>query len=554
MLAVLLGELSISWSYVDALMFSRRADYGTTKYCSAYLRNETCTNRNCTFLHEAGEENESFTREDLSSLNAKTIQNTSQQPGTPTVPQATPSAQVPTPQLQQPPQTTTQPVVFANITPAQSTERRESIDDNSSPVDSSDGSALPSTVSWANKNSSSRRASQVASLASPSPMVGNSVPVVPEAEVSKPVAAEPVPISQVKEALPTTSVDPEAETAEFGRPTGPITRSISPLSKAIRACLGSTDTLQFHFDETIFSEDPVGRQTLALIHAFPPLFDVNGGAKRRVHQRQEAERRRLEADQHVASQALAAMDMDETMESGSLQLGGEAEERAEFDSRQHIIRPPSQSTVSSAAPGLGPNYMSSANPSALNGRGNPSQQQQQYLLHQLKSASPSLQNQAYNGPATAASVAQPIQSGAHGQGHNRQTSRFSFANDSASASASVKPVANAKLMNQQSSMMPPQHINQFNPLAQPQTGSQFHTSAVQGPPPGLKATGTPPVGGMFGQGHGFATGGPGYGTSMSGRTATDEMMRELLRSRGGSAQSGRASDAGRRKYNAFIFQ
>ncbi|KAH0263638.1 hypothetical protein KCU71_g20348, partial [Aureobasidium melanogenum] len=35
-----------------------RAQFGTTKYCSAYLRNEQCTNRNCMFLHEPGEEND----------------------------------------------------------------------------------------------------------------------------------------------------------------------------------------------------------------------------------------------------------------------------------------------------------------------------------------------------------------------------------------------------------------------------------------------------------------------------------------------------------------
>ena len=62
---------------------------------------------------------------------------------------------------------------------------------------------------------------------------------------------------------------------------------------------------------------------------------------------------------------------------------------------------------------------------------------------------------------------------------------------------------------------------------------QFFTSNVQGPPPGLKTTGTPPVsGGMtFGQGHGFATGGLQYGVSSGGRNANEEMMRNLLRGR-----------------------
>jgi len=45
-----------------------RASYGTTKYCTAYLRNMPCSNPGCTYLHEPGEEADSFTKEDLSTL------------------------------------------------------------------------------------------------------------------------------------------------------------------------------------------------------------------------------------------------------------------------------------------------------------------------------------------------------------------------------------------------------------------------------------------------------------------------------------------------------
>lgn len=45
-----------------------RASYGTTKYCTNYLRNLPCTNTICTYLHEPGEEADSFTKEDLSTL------------------------------------------------------------------------------------------------------------------------------------------------------------------------------------------------------------------------------------------------------------------------------------------------------------------------------------------------------------------------------------------------------------------------------------------------------------------------------------------------------
>jgi CCR4-NOT transcription complex subunit 4 len=45
-----------------------RAQLGTTKYCSAYLRYETCTNKNCMFLHEPGDNNDSYSRQDLPSI------------------------------------------------------------------------------------------------------------------------------------------------------------------------------------------------------------------------------------------------------------------------------------------------------------------------------------------------------------------------------------------------------------------------------------------------------------------------------------------------------
>lgn len=45
-----------------------RAAYGTTKYCSSYLRGQHCQNPQCMFLHEPGEETESYTRRDLSAM------------------------------------------------------------------------------------------------------------------------------------------------------------------------------------------------------------------------------------------------------------------------------------------------------------------------------------------------------------------------------------------------------------------------------------------------------------------------------------------------------
>ncbi|KAF9928603.1 transcriptional repressor general negative regulator of transcription subunit 4 [Linnemannia zychae] len=43
-----------------------RASYGTTKYCSYYLRGLTCQNPGCMYLHEPGEDADSYSKEELS--------------------------------------------------------------------------------------------------------------------------------------------------------------------------------------------------------------------------------------------------------------------------------------------------------------------------------------------------------------------------------------------------------------------------------------------------------------------------------------------------------
>ncbi|PPQ79577.1 hypothetical protein CVT26_015324 [Gymnopilus dilepis] len=45
-----------------------RASYGTTKYCMAFLRGVACTDHSCMNLHEWGDENDCFTKEDLTTL------------------------------------------------------------------------------------------------------------------------------------------------------------------------------------------------------------------------------------------------------------------------------------------------------------------------------------------------------------------------------------------------------------------------------------------------------------------------------------------------------
>lgn len=45
-----------------------RATYGTTKYCTYYLKGQQCQNPGCSFLHEPGEEADLFAKEELSRM------------------------------------------------------------------------------------------------------------------------------------------------------------------------------------------------------------------------------------------------------------------------------------------------------------------------------------------------------------------------------------------------------------------------------------------------------------------------------------------------------
>jgi CCR4-NOT transcription complex subunit 4 len=103
-----------------------RAAYGTTKYCSSYLRGQPCPNPNCMFLHEPGEEADSYTRQDLS-----TIQHAQQQQGGIRTTSGT-GATPPAPQ------------------PAAVVNRSKSSDEHD---DGGESSALPAGVSWAHKTS-----------------------------------------------------------------------------------------------------------------------------------------------------------------------------------------------------------------------------------------------------------------------------------------------------------------------------------------------------------------------------------------------------------------
>lgn len=417
------------------------------------------------FLHEPGEQNESFTRQDLSSMNAAGTQQSIDDNG-----------DMDSLQSQPPPQHT-QPVAAAmqpEVAP-------------SSPTSSSvDGSRLPAAANWA--NSAARRMSRATTTSNASPVVANSVPALSSAEGYQ--------------------ADAESS-ARSGKDSG--SESTRPRSSHTKPRRQSKDAafqslLKAAFNSEIFfnfSPNRISEEDLKVITLFPPLWDPKGGLKRR--QMKERKANELREQQEAAEAALRAPPKPDTEEQsdqhehteqqggagGSLQLGGEPEERQErnFGLGPHsAIQPPSQ------AFGLHPgfNYMlgdDMSTASGSTGRGpTPShaQQQQQLLLQQLKNTS-----------------VHPQVGGTHG----RHNSRFAFTDN-----GNLKP---GTILKQQGSVLG-QNTSAYG--AQSSVGGHVFSSGVQGPPPGLKATGTPPVsgGGMFGQGYGFTH---GYGANTTGSQA-----------------------------------
>lgn len=461
-----------------------RAQFGTTKYCSAYLRGETCSNRNCMFLHEPGEANESYSRADLSSLNAGSSQHGGARP--------------PPPQSQQP------------VSAAQPMTRQGSGDQPL--ADAPDRPALPSTASWASRPQphSGRAETQSTGTTVESPPPVTATPALQSEQPAEP--AESSPADQAEPEFAEISPQPAA--------VQPRKTQISPLELLLR---------NFKIDDfkLVWSTNGIPQTDLDIISNYPPLFDQTGGARRRVRKQREEEQRRMEQETQAYQQPPAVEPDDNPEMSGSLQLGGEPEERQNVNQIQGAIQPPGEGGLDQrfqfgggvASPGI-------------SDRGLTPQQHQQMLLQTLKpntigTYSGTQQSTAFSAPLQQQS-SQPL-------GHQRNVSRYSFANDSSSASAAVKPVANPKLMNQQSSMMPPAGGNHFSAQHQ-QPHGQFYSSNVTGPPPGLKTTGTPPVSGnlTFGQGHGFATGGIQYSAGTP-RNQQDNYYRELMRGRDGAA-------------------
>ncbi|KAI9756208.1 MAG: S-methyl-5-thioadenosine phosphorylase [Chaenotheca gracillima] len=548
-----------------------RAQFGTTKYCSAYLRNEQCMNKNCMFLHEAGEEKDSFTRQDLSSINVVSTQRPAQ--GNSSSPSAGgASSSQETSQAQPPqPQPPSQQPLQSTQAATSSTGQQSGKEGTPSPIDGGDGSALPSSASWATKGQQQRKSSRPTSVSNPSPQVSNASLAGPSRSTNK-IASADEDTEPPQGASNSANVQSDSSSAD----QTPDHPNLSP--SLLDSLLKSISSPDFKF---VFSKSMFTPEEYEAIVRYPPFIDPHGGARRRAFKdAEEKERQKREEETVKALQMVPDVPIDEPSGSGSLQLGGEPEEhrlaagsagRSQGGSSsaagRHIIQPPSQQAQGGNELGQNAAVTALSNLN-ISGRGlTPSQQQQllymrsggspganflDQLPHELVSQSQQQQQGAFQGQ-------NQNQSQSASQGHTRHVSRFTFANDSSSASASVKPAANAKLMAQQSSMMPPgagsSSQNSGQQQGQPSMGNHFFSSGMPGPPPGLKSAGTPPVsgGGMFSQGHGFANsmvGGVGMGGNLVNQENKSEMLRDMLRSRGaaGGSNHPQGIDMGKREF------
>ncbi|KAL1861577.1 hypothetical protein VTK73DRAFT_7051 [Phialemonium thermophilum] len=477
-----------------------RAQLGTTKYCSAWLRHEQCTNRQCMFLHELGDEEDSYSRQDLSSMNSISTQRP-----LPNAAAGSSSRSASRQQAHPPPsQPSSQPMA------------RSSSKDGS---ENSDGSALPSSANWArNPQVRSRRGSHATSGAAPSPAISNALPAT--AESLQEAVDESPGDSAVSAAAPEGQAPVAAAPASGEVPTearDPRDVLFTRLLKSLAACSLSFPKLD-------------GDQGV-----YPPLFDIRGWEKRRSMR--DEEESRLAEDQERRTEVREPSE-GEPESSGSLALGGEPEDQAHgreghaYDARRAATQPPGAQRSSTdglfgptLASGFGQN---AANLSAVNSRTMTPLQQQQQQQQSFLRPQGAFADHLPPGIASQASLFPG------GQGHSRQGSRFSFANDSQSATStttSVKLAANPRIMAQQSSMMPSSFHSQ--------PGSQYYaTTSLPGPPPGLKSTGTPPS--MFaGQGPAFG-GGSSFGAGVA--KDSNELLQSLIRGRGAGSQ---AHDAGK---------
>jgi CCR4-NOT transcription complex subunit 4 len=491
-----------------------RAQYGTTKYCSAFLRNENCNNRNCMFLHETGEDSDSFSRQDLSSFNALSSQRSANK------------ADALHPPRHQPP--VQQSVQSAGSRPAAQTST-SSKPDTMSRSDSGEGSALPTTASWA-KNpqvEQSKKSGQATSRSTPSPKAAQA-----KTATSRPQSSAAQRPSKETSTLPTAETSGEESAVPSRKPQCLNHPAIQRLGGAFEYLNNSN--LDPTLDRGMFDAD-----TLQFIDNCPQLIDPTGGPNTAW----KRQRMRMLATRLGERKGQAGLggDEEEQLVSGSLQLGGEPDPGDEpasilggIGSNRRQYASPLDIPQSFANQGGNFDF-----PSALAARSLTPQQQRTISLLKSNSTHPDTSLEQFQRPAGSqhqSQLSNPFQSQnqelSNLARHGRQSSRYTFTSDHMNSSTAIKPTASTQMLMHQTAGQ----SKQFTSQAPAQSSIYTNTySNIQGPPPGLKSSGTPPIsgGGMFGQGHGFTSGVGGF-ASHGIKGNNEDIMRDMLRSRGGA--------------------
>ena len=493
------------------------------------------------FLHETGEDSESYSRQDLSSLNAVGTQRPSRIGGQT---QALP-----------PPQQGHQIIIMASQLPNNPPLKPEPM----SRSDSGDGPGLPPTANWA-KNpqvEQSRRSSQAASRATPSPKSTHAKLIAqrPESRTTRTTEQS----SSEDKSRPPAEASPESPPKVLApaEQEPNLSPSVARFEAAVRAVVGSD--WKWSLDRSLYDDT-----SLRIIDNYPPLIAENGGAVRFAMKAQQSSQREQDVDPSLGF--TATTEDEEHFAGGSLQLGGEPETVEEpndgsnhsLGNRRNLTHQgslnisPGHSQPFDSQVKLGTEFASLG----IGGRSLTPQQLRNYSpLNSTGQQHDALLEQFQRGGSTNTSQHQPQLSNPFQvqnqqlsaiSRHGRQASRYNFSHEPSSSIGSIKPSTNAQLMAQQSAMMPHQQNKYGNqPLQQPALHSNFY-SGVQGPPPGLRSSGTPPIsgGGMFGQGHGF-TSTAGFGGNLTGKNNDD--LRDMFRGRNGIG-NGIGSDAGKREY------
>ncbi|RPA96621.1 hypothetical protein L873DRAFT_1693773 [Choiromyces venosus 120613-1] len=579
-----------------------RATYGTTKYCSAYLRNEACPNRNCMFLHEPGEEADSYDRQQMSTFTVRQQEGAPSQ-ALPPQHQSSVAAATPTHQVHPPP-TQQQSAQMARVGSHQG--------GSSSMGDNGESSALPSTANWA-KNPPTPAIRSVAPIIQPqgsailskgstpsprsvpaAPMIqtqsqesgksGSSLGKAPASTGSGgssgpgPVGKPPsglVANNQTSEASSPSTQDPTAKTLRSptkpSQPDLPI--QVQEHLKRLENCVRAVSNPKFRF---VFSTEGMTEEDIADLEKMPPMFDRHGGRRRR----ENAERLRAQQQQQQHEEAENDIPQPQppvgTMAAAPglvpLNMTGRGNTPSQRDLLKEVVpNHPQQQLLGTFQQQENLQHQQAMRVLTPGGILHPQQQQQQQQQPQQQ------QIQQSFSPFGAMGNPQQQQQQAHGGSlHTRQTSRYNFANDNpATASTSVNPRGNIAHMTEQLRMMPQQAQQQQQLHNQQQLAAQFYGAGgapglsggmlggtVQQPPPGLKSAPTPPAPGMGGIPMGGLHGlsgqfsGLGLGGHHNKSESSDALLRELMRGNGAGALGnpglgGRAGDGKRMHVDSY---